>query len=482
MMLTTSNKNKNDNQMSPSNNIKKKEWGKLLQFDKSSHKQTHQDDYGLFKKHSLIHNVYKAGRIKNLDINLNEGNTDKDMLRYISGTHFIIKRERITNYKAADCEGDFVVFIYDESTNGTFINREKIKDKRILIHNDIISIAESDNEVFKYLKIANSEKITIIPKEVAKNYVDLRPLGHGANGDVILVVSKINFRPFALKSIRKTDRDTKKSWINETNILKKIEHENLIKMIDTIDLSDNFYIILELMEGGELQSRIMRSKGLPEKLAQFYFYQVSSAIKYLHNKKITHRDIKAQNVLLRSNEEYTLVKVTDFGLSKLINDETQMQSRSGTFKYMAPEIYKRKVYTNRVDVWSLGVLLYFMLRNRFPFEETKEVPIFSAVIGGKFNFDHCIWKSISETAKCLIKRMLTVNPKHRYSIDNVVECSWLDDVELTEKISSLENSEVIHTNNKRDSENEKPNDKKIRKLPCSDPVINDNQIKRPRLK
>ncbi|XP_044006115.1 ovarian-specific serine/threonine-protein kinase Lok-like [Aphidius gifuensis] len=436
-MLTTSNKNKNDNQMSPSNNIKKKEWGKLLQFDKSSHKQTHQDDYGLFKKHSLIHNVYKAGRIKNLDINLNEGNTDKDMLRYISGTHFIIKRERITNYKAADCEGDFVVFIYDESTNGTFINREKIKDKRILIHNDIISIAESDNEVFKYLKIANSEKITIIPKEVAKNYVDLRPLGHGANGDVILVVSKINFRPFALK---------------------------------------------KLMEGGELQSRIMRSKGLPEKLAQFYFYQVSSAIKYLHNKKITHRDIKAQNVLLRSNEEYTLVKVTDFGLSKLINDETQMQSRSGTFKYMAPEIYKRKVYTNRVDVWSLGVLLYFMLRNRFPFEETKEVPIFSAVIGGKFNFDHCIWKSISETAKCLIKRMLTVNPKHRYSIDNVVECSWLDDVELTEKISSLENSEVIHTNNKRDSENEKPNDKKIRKLPCSDPVINDNQIKRPRLK
>ncbi|KAF7995137.1 hypothetical protein HCN44_004609 [Aphidius gifuensis] len=222
----------------------------------------------------LVKDEYTAGRLEHLDIQFTEQNTELKRLLQISKTQFIIKRERITNYETANYKGDFVVVIYDKSSNGTFVNQKKLENKKaILFHNDSISIAKPDYEVFKYVPstvLPNSDEI---PSELAKNYVALRILGRGICGPVRLVYSKTNYCPFALKCITKNGLDktahkdllvNPEGFMNEVDILKGLKHPNVIKMVHAINTPLNLFIMLELMQGGELFERIRKNRGNKE--------------------------------------------------------------------------------------------------------------------------------------------------------------------------------------------------------------------------
>ncbi|XP_044006131.1 ovarian-specific serine/threonine-protein kinase Lok-like [Aphidius gifuensis] len=322
----------------------------------------------------LIKNEYTAGRFQHLDIQFNEKNTDSKRLLQTSKTQFIIKRERVTNYKTADYEGDFVVFIYDKSMNGTYINKKKLKNnKGILLHNDTISIASPNYKVFEYLQSTNPVDI---PSELAKNYVALRILGYGVCGPVTLIYSKTDYCPLAFKYIRKNGLDEtayQEIFMNEVDMLKGLKHPNVIQMVHAINTPSYIFVMLEYMQGGKLLDRIIKHDGLSENLTKFYFYQIVTAVEYLHDKGIIHRDLKPENILLLDNDEYTLVKLTDLAFSKLIDCEATIKKFDGMSYYDAPEIFRserRQQYTSQVDVWSLGVILYRMLSNRLPF--TKE--------------------------------------------------------------------------------------------------------------
>lgn len=136
------------------------------------------------------------------------------------------------------------------------------------------------------------------------------------------------------------------------------------------ETNDYYFIILEYLEGGELTDRILSIESLPECTIKFLFYQILLAVQYLHSKGVTHRDLKPQNVLLVSQAPKTRVKVADFGLSKVINDETCLRTLCGTPHYLAPEIWDPdcKVYDQKADVWSLGVILYYMFAKELPFK------------------------------------------------------------------------------------------------------------------
>ncbi|XP_044003319.1 ovarian-specific serine/threonine-protein kinase Lok-like [Aphidius gifuensis] len=440
----------------------------------------------------LVKDEYTAGRLEHLDIQFTEQNTELKRLLQISKTQFIIKRERITNYETANYKGDFVVVIYDKSSNGTFVNQKKLENKKaILFHNDSISIAKPDYEVFKYVPstvLPNSDEI---PSELAKNYVALRILGRGICGPVRLVYSKTNYCPFALKCITKNGLDktahkdllvNPEGFMNEVDILKGLKHPNVIKMVHAINTPLNLFIMLELMQGGELFERIRKNVGLSEKLAKFYFYQIATAVEYLHGKGITHRDLKPENILLLNNDEYTLVKVTDFGMSKLVNYKTMMKTFCGTPYYAAPEILASKgaaQYTSKVDVWSLGVILYVMLSSCVPFTKRGNKELNDVIIEGKFGYPPDRFEHVSGKAKRLIDRMLIVNPNARYTVSDVVVSSWLDDGELIRKISKTLQP-YINSNN-YDSENTSPNvDSGIGSLQRRDKFLNDIQMKRPR--
>lgn len=136
------------------------------------------------------------------------------------------------------------------------------------------------------------------------------------------------------------------------------------------ETDEYYFIILEYLEGGELTDRILSIEPLPESVIKFLFYQMALAVQYLHYQGITHRDLKPQNVLLVSHAIKSRVKITDFGLSKFVNDQTCLKTLCGTPYYLAPEVWdvNCNVYDSKVDVWSLGTLLFYMFAKELPFK------------------------------------------------------------------------------------------------------------------
>ena len=157
--------------------------------------------------------------------------------------------------------------------------------------------------------------------------------------------------------------------LNEVKILQSVSHPNVINLEDVIDTKDYLFIVLELAEGGELFEKIIEKTRLNESEAKLHFYQMASAIQYLHSKKICHRDLKPENVLLCSQDDSNpVIKITDMGLSKLVDLGTVLQTYCGTPQYMAPEVIMGAgQYSLKVDCWGLGVILFILLSGTPPF-------------------------------------------------------------------------------------------------------------------
>jgi len=147
---------------------------------------------------------------------------------------------------------------------------------------------------------------------------------------------------------------------NEIRVLRYLEHPHIAKMLDVFETADNLCIVMELIEGGDLETELFNSGAFSEEKTFSIFWQLLQALEYLHNRKITHRDIKLDNILFQRHTQ--IVKLTDFGLSKELtqSDEKFMRTRCGTPSYVAPEIIQAEPYTNTIDIWSLGIVLHLM--------------------------------------------------------------------------------------------------------------------------
>jgi len=167
------------------------------------------------------------------------------------------------------------------------------------------------------------------------------------------------------------------------------------------------------------------------------------ALNYLHQQSITHRDLKPENVLLQlpdTNE--TLIKITDFGLSRFISEQSMMKTFCGTPNYLAPEVLESRgegSYTNKVDVWSLGVILYICLVGYPPFSDSPDLPPLSdQILKGSYTFPDEYWSGISDEAKNLIQKMMCIDPIQRLSMSQVLEDPWLaNDNENRMKVERL---------------------------------------------
>ncbi|GAB5579247.1 serine/threonine-protein kinase Chk2 isoform X9 [Prionailurus iriomotensis] len=173
----------------------------------------------------------------------------------------------------------------------------------------------------------------------------------------------------------------------------------IIKIKDFFEAED-YYIVLELMEGGELFDRVVGKKRLKEATCKLYFYQMLLAVQYLHENGIIHRDLKPENVLLSSPKEDCLIKITDFGQSKILGETSLMRTLCGTPTYLAPEVlnsFGTAGYNRAVDCWSLGVILFICLSGYPPFSEHKtQVSLKDQITSGKFNFIPEVWAEVSE--------------------------------------------------------------------------------------
>ena len=246
--------------------------------------------------------------------------------------------------------------------------------------------------------------------------------------------------------------------MNEVRILRTVKHPCIINLEDVIDTPDFLFIVLELAEGGELLEKIKDGTKLNELEAKLHFYQIASAMQYLHSKNICHRDLKPENVLLCSlDDSRPVVKITDMGMSKLFNPlifqlcgilnvdlGTDLKTFCGTPNYLAPEVIKMAhssfaSYTMKVDCWSLGVILYNLLSGTAPFCDERQggVPLRTQILTANYVFYPQLFNTVSEPAKDLIRKLLKVEPEERLSADEIMQHPWVQDSVVSDTAKSI---------------------------------------------
>lgn len=260
-----------------------------------------------------------------------------------------------------------------------------------------------------------------LPDDINKEYHIGNELGRGACGTVHLVQNRRSCQSFALKYTNSdSDENTVAIILKEVDILKRLKHPCILKLYKMQTYTDSVAIFIDFMQGGDLLARIQKWGHFPESLAKFLFYQICCGIEYMHKQNIIHRDLKPENILLATTDPYTLVKVSDFGLSKRITSNAFMQTQCGTVGYLAPEVHTSN-YTNKVDIWSLGVVLYNCFTGRYPFADPR-------ASDGQYNmeFGHEELKKVSDAGKRIVRETLHMNAEQRPSAHQLLtETNWL---------------------------------------------------------
>lgn len=253
-------------------------------------------------------------------------------------------------------------------------------------------------------------------------------LGEGMDGEVRKAVHYKTGEEYAVKVITKSamDEDEVLALNNEINILSEIDHPNIVKLHEAYETDDKLYIVMELMKGGELFDRIVENEFFSEKEAKEVLSPIIDAVNYCHELGIVHRDLKPENLLFESSDEGSILKITDFGLARFLPNSSLASTACGTPGYIAPEILMGKRYGKEVDVWSIGICLYILLWGYPPFFADANSELFDQIKAGKIEFHPPYWDDVSEEAKDLVKKLLTVDPTKRITLEEVKEHSWFN--------------------------------------------------------
>lgn len=252
-----------------------------------------------------------------------------------------------------------------------------------------------------------------------------RELGFGKFSVVREAISKSTGEAFAIKVIDKAllDEKEREALRTEVAVLKLVSHPNLVRLQTVFETRRQIHIVMSFVSGGDLFDRIDQKKSFDEFTARTIMLQLCSAVKYLHARGIVHRDLKPENIMMVSRETNDIM-VGDFGLSNFTSSQEKMNIACGTVAYLAPEVLSMKGYGKEVDLWSVGVIMYLVLRGRLPFDDEDEDAIIEKAKKGYIPFEHMIWNSVSEEAKDLVRRLLKVDPLERIDIDQTLAHPW----------------------------------------------------------
>lgn len=209
----------------------------------------------------------------------------------------------------------------------------------------------------------------------------------------------------------------------EVTVLKSIDHPNIIKLYDFYEEKKMYYMVIELMEGGELFERIVKKTFYNEKEARDLIRILLDALAYLHRRNIVHRDLKPENLLLKSPYNDFDIKLADFGFAKQVYGRS-LDTQCGTPGYVAPEILKGMKYGSEVDMWSCGVIVYILLGGYPPFHDDNHAILYRKIKVADYTFEPQYWEQVSDDAKDLIKKMLVVDPENRLSAEQALRHPW----------------------------------------------------------
>lgn len=287
------------------------------------------------------------------------------------------------------------------------------------------------------------------------NFKLLDKMGDGAFSNVYKAIDLTTGQTVAVKVVRKFELNASQrvNILKEVQIMRGTNHPSIVKLISFSESPEYYFLVMELMEGGELFHQIVKLTYFSENLARHVILQVAQGIRYLHEERgVVHRDIKPENLLFERipiipskspvqrpyDEEKEdegefipgvggggigRIKIADFGLSKVIWNEETM-TPCGTVGYTAPEIVKDERYSQSVDMWALGCVLYTLLCGFPPFYDESINVLTEKVARGYYTFLSPWWDDISHSAKDLIQHLLCVDPAQRYTIDEFLAHPW----------------------------------------------------------
>ncbi|XP_053725072.1 calcium/calmodulin-dependent protein kinase type 1D-like [Synchiropus splendidus] len=257
-----------------------------------------------------------------------------------------------------------------------------------------------------------------------KNVFDfMAKMGSGSFSEVYMVREKKSGKLYALKCLKKKHL-VKSNLENEINVLRRIQHENVVGLEDFYESQTHYYLLMQLVSGGELFDRILSQGVFTEKDASVVIKQVLQAVSYLHQNGIVHRDLKPENLLYYNTDVNAKIMVSDFGLSKA-PEHGVMSTACGTPGYVAPEVLSRQPYSKAVDCWSIGVITYILLSGYPPFYEEDETHLYSKIMRAEYSFHSPFWDHISDSAKDFIKNMMEKDPSKRLSSEEALQHPWI---------------------------------------------------------
>nr|CAH7733888.1 unnamed protein product [Callosobruchus chinensis] len=266
------------------------------------------------------------------------------------------------------------------------------------------------------------ERERIAKNPIRVGFYDIeRTIGKGNFAVVKLAKHRITKTEVAIKIIDKSQLDAGnlQKVYREVDIMKRLDHPHIIKLYQVMETKNMIYLVSEYASQGEIFDYIARYGRMTEDQSRIKFWQILSAVEYCHNRNIVHRDLKAENLLLDSNNS---IKIADFGFSNYYTPGGQLSTWCGSPPYAAPEVFEGKKYVGpEIDIWSLGVVLYVLVCGALPFDGCSLQALRDRVLSGRFRIPYFM----SSDCESLIRKMLVLEPNKRYTVQQIKKHRWM---------------------------------------------------------
>uniref|UniRef100_A0A673L8E5 non-specific serine/threonine protein kinase n=1 Tax=Sinocyclocheilus rhinocerous TaxID=307959 RepID=A0A673L8E5_9TELE len=254
------------------------------------------------------------------------------------------------------------------------------------------------------------------PGSIISGLDDVHPLI--GNYRLLKTIGKGNFAKVKLARHILTGSEVRSQ--EEVTIMKNLNHPNIVKLFEVIETEKTLFLVMEYASGGEVFDYLVAHGRMKEKEARAKFRQIVSAVQYCHQKRIVHRDLKAENLLLDADMN---IKIADFGFSNEFKVGNKLDTFCGSPPYAAPELFQGKKYDGpEVDVWSLGVILYTLVSGSLPFDGQNLKELRERVLRGKYRIPFYM----STDCENLLKRFLVLNPTKRGTLEQIMKERWIN--------------------------------------------------------
>ena len=358
-----------------------------------------------------------------------------------------------------------------ENTNLNISNDSVSMRKKSLTRGKHLSVAVTPREITQYFQlpaaVTKQNSTDIIRYKHTKrvgSYLIGKLLGTGSFAKVREGLHIHTGEKIAIKAVDKNkardDSYVFKNLRREARIMQLLSHPNIIRLLEVVETENSYYMVMELVSGGDVMHHIMSSKQscLEEHIVKRYIKQMITAIHYMHEAGIIHRDLKVENLLL---DEFNNIKIIDFGLSNFIHNPDNLtvnmaQTQCGSPAYAAPELLGHKNYGKEVDVWSIGVNMFAMLSGSLPYtvEPYDITALHAKILDGRINH---IPDNITGSCKDLLMRFLTPDPAKRITLPEAIQHHWFKDLDVIVSLvpypsfmqfNDIEQAVVLHITDK----------------------------------